>query len=171
MKLRILALAGLAAVTLTGCGGGDKPSAASSSSAALDTHQAMVAAAKCMRDNGFPDYPDPVENNGVWDFPGASGSRPQPPPACMHYFNQAKGGGDAPKVSADDITKLRKWADCIRKQGILDWPDPDTEGRFHQPARLNPLDENQEWRKASDACLSVQPPVSIDFDNPNKPRR
>ena len=61
-------MVGTAVVALAGCDAGGGAGAQASASTGAASRDAYVAAARCMRDNGFPDFPDPVETNGGWGF-------------------------------------------------------------------------------------------------------
>ena len=51
----------------------------------------------------------------------------------------------------------------MRANNLPDWPDPDSDGVFHVPPRLFPLDDNPAWRAADAACEPLQPgPITID---------
>ncbi|MFG2043536.1 hypothetical protein [Dactylosporangium sp. NPDC048998] len=163
MRIRVLAATGAAMIALAGCSGGtgSRPTAAP----APDNREKLADAARCMRANGFPDYPDPVETGGRWTFPpGATAMAPKPAPECTDLFRQA---GTLPReshraVTAQEITKLRRWAGCIRANGLPDWPDPDDEGIFH-PKPAMPAEDDPRWQRADTACRSLEPgPISVD---------
>ncbi|WP_426513740.1 hypothetical protein ACPPVO_25905 [Dactylosporangium sp. McL0621] len=163
MRTRMLAVAGAAIVALAGCDSGG-PAAAPSASAGGASREAYVAAAECMRANGFPDFPDPVETNGHWGFPASVNDLvKQPAGECQDQFARI---GAIPArtqrvVSADEMTKLRKWGDCIRRNGLPNWPDPDSEGTFHVDSP--PGADDPAWRKADDACRSLEPgPIQVE---------
>lgn len=160
--IRVLVLAGV--FVLAGCdaggGSGTGPSAAPADG--LD-RAALVDAAKCMRGHGYPDYPDPVERNGRWIIPEPA-NEIVPAAECRALFTRAKGGEPSrTPATAEQITKLRKWGECMRANNLPDWPDPDSDGVFHVPSRLFPLDDNPAWRAADAACEPLQPgPITID---------
>lgn len=112
-----------------------------------------------MRDNGHPDWPDPIQDEtGNWRFPETAPDV-QPPPACTALFRAGKGGGNGPTrqpMSAADIAQSRKWSECIRNHGFPQWPDPDNEGIIDPPAGVQ-LEGNQQLREAYTACGSVEP--------------
>lgn len=87
-----------------------------------------------MRAHGYPNFPDPVELNGTWGFPASAPNPQQRPAACERFVGQAK--GDDGGASAADMAKLRSFAQCMRREGLPDWPDPDPEGAFPLPTRL-----------------------------------
>jgi hypothetical protein len=164
MKLLVLAVAGTAVIALAGCGGGDtggRPAASSSAGGAQDA-AGLRAAAQCMRANGYPNFPDPVENDGRWTFPLSGDAMPTPPAACMAMFDANKHGGPGGRErTGEDMAKLRQFADCVRKNGVPDWPDPDDSGKFQPPARINP-DQDPAFRAAYRTCEQYVPSGGID---------
>ena len=161
MNLRTRAAAAIALIALAGCdggGGGGRPDATASPA---DRRQAAAAAAHCMRANGHPDWPDPIQDgNGDWVFPPDAPDVPAPP-ACAALMRSAKGGGGGPSrrpLSAAEIAQARTWSACIRAHGIPAWPDPDADGTINPPTALQPLDGNQAYLRAVADCLPVEPP-------------
>lgn len=163
MKKRVLAGA-LAAFVLGGCGGGSGTPPAPSAGAG---RAAYAEAAQCMRDNGFPDFPDPVETNGRWGFPpSVTDLVKQSPGQCRDLFVKAGSLPDRTRraVSGEEMTKLRAWGECLRGNGLPDWPDPDAEGVFHP--QQAPQEDDPAWQKADEACRSLEPgPISVDAGN------
>lgn len=151
MKRCVLVLAAVL-VALAGCGGGGK--AGSQPSSGVD-HEKLVEASRCMRNNGFPDFPDPIEDDGRWVIPPPAADL-TPPPACMDLFRGAKGRPPQRQLSAEELTQRRKWADCIRKNGIPNVPDPDSDGNFNLPPELQPITNQPNWAKAREACKSFE---------------
>ncbi len=152
-RLLVLTPIALASVTLallaSGCGGSDESAAVAAADptaqtteaegAAVDEkdpEQALLEFAQCMRDNGIPDFPDPVAN--------ADGSfRIGQPPADADFqaWNRVAGGpcserlADAGLVlgggqSQDDASQAERldaelaFAKCMRGEGV-NVPDPD----------------------------------------------
>jgi hypothetical protein len=172
MKFRMLPVAATAMLALTACTGGGGGSAAPGPTGGA-VPKALVDAAKCMRDNGFPEWPDPVRlEDGHWGFPD---SAPQvaAPPACAELFRAAK-SAQRPSRAAPDLAKLRQWAACVRAHGVVDWPDPGSDGLFDPPARLKPIEDSPELNAATGPCESLEPPGGIGFvpgNGPSKPPR
>ncbi len=195
--IRNLVLALAATAVLAACsGGGAAPGVATladpdpsgspgaSPSASADPQEALLAYARCMRENGV-DMPDPqvVEDgdggmgfsmggttDGAADGPG--GTKPaskdafeKADTACRHFLasmTQDKGG---PQMSAEDQDKVLQFARCMREHGV-DMPDPDFSGGGamikiggpgdgDQGPRLDPSDET--FQAAEEACQSLLP--------------
>jgi hypothetical protein len=124
------ALAGVvtAVAMLSACSSGPgKPSAADSED------QVWLAITHCIRTHGMPQWPDPVTGpDGHLTFPAdAPDTTAQVQAACRSFFAQLPADASAtPPPSAADLTKLREFAVCMRRNGIPDWPDPDASGNF-----------------------------------------
>ncbi|MEU7873132.1 hypothetical protein [Dactylosporangium sp. NPDC049140] len=61
------------------------------------------------------------------------------PAACADLFRAGKGGGQRPSrppLSAEELAKARRWAECVRAHNVPTWPDPDSEGYFEAPDSL-----------------------------------
>jgi len=162
---RVLATAGvlLTAVTLAvaGCGGGsDGKSVASvttSASAAASTSASFQpgALAKCMRENGIPNFPDP-EANGQYDLPKdidpTSQSFKDAQQKCQQYNGPGNQARPADAWSNDDQLK---YAACMRENGIPNFPDPDANGGAQLPAGVDP--NSTAVRTAEAACQKYGP--------------
>ncbi|MCP9486269.1 MAG: hypothetical protein MSC30_10435 [Gaiellaceae bacterium MAG52_C11] len=152
----VLAAVALALVTLallaSGCGGSEEgdavaaadPTAQTTTEAAgaavdeQDPEQALLEFAQCMRDNGIPDFPDPVaRTDGSFGF--------DRPPAGTDFqaWNRVAGGpcserladagltiGGGQSQSQDDASQAERqdsllaFAKCMRGEGVK-VPDPD----------------------------------------------
>jgi hypothetical protein len=151
MRLRMLAIAGTAVIALVGC------SHHPSNNEGADNRSTFFDAAKCMREHGYPDYPDPVRYDDRWGFPD-SAPDVEPPEACRNLFFTGKDEQDPrPTVDAAYMTQARKFADCMRTHGLAGWPDPDSDGYFDPPAPLV-AKTNDTFFNALDACSTQQPP-------------
>jgi hypothetical protein len=161
MTRRILALVATAAIALAGCTGGGGGNAAATPTASSN-RAAALELAKCMRANGFPNFPDPVQDDqGRWYFPPETAGDWQPAEACrplVHDWKIAFSDGKA--VTAEDLAKLREYSKCMHDHGIEDFPDPDADGNIELPERLRTLADNQDptFMAAARACESLRPP-------------
>jgi hypothetical protein len=143
---RIVAVAA-ALFVLVGCGGAHN-SATPTATASVgkdDQRSAYREFAQCMRQNGQPNFPDPVQDaNGDWGFPASVG-KPVAPAACEAAYRQLRAVNQnlAEQGSHVDMTKLRDFAKCMREHGLSDWPDPNADGLFPLPGRYAPPNGNQ----------------------------
>jgi hypothetical protein len=133
------------AVLLAGCAGqgssGSSPAGASRTAVNSTVQKAIYQGlARCMRAHGQPNVPDPVQDaNGAWEFPASAGKLIAPA-ACESLYRQARSINRAlattgPAVPLAEMAKLRAFAQCMRKHGLPDWPDPTQGGRFELPNR------------------------------------
>lgn len=156
-----------AASLLIGCGGGSGAAPRGDRSAgSTDGRAALLEVARCMRANGYPAFPDPVENDhGDWDFPASVPDQQKAPAACEQIVRRAKsrgGGGKGPKqFSAADLAKARSFAKCMREHGLADWPDPDAHGTFVLPTRLQPPNGKRLVVAQERACKQYMPGKGI----------
>jgi hypothetical protein len=129
-----LAGAGLTACSAAhgGPGGATRPTAESSTSP--DPEIASIVA--CYRTHGDPTFPDPVYDprDGNWHFGTSPGSAPlSTQQACQHLFPQANA---SPPVPQAQFQQLVKFAECMRANGVPNWPDPEPDGSFGLPPAL-----------------------------------
>jgi hypothetical protein len=160
-----LVAAGALVLTLGACDGksGGKSSAsgpAASPSASVsteDSKRAWLDVAKCMREHGFPTFPDPVQDaRGIWYISTDLGDGTDSPPACDHAIRAAKEANHLLSVlPAEQMAKLRTYAKCIREHGVPGFPDPDDEGNFDLPQGMN---DDAQLRDAQVACKQYAPP-------------
>ena len=163
-----LTLAGpaLALAVLAGCGGaaagedvasangGGAGPSASASAGATDPEQGRKFA-QCMRENGVPDFPDPGPDGqfdpGQFSGLGADDGEIQTATQACREF--APNGGERPQLDAAQQEQLRKWAQCMRDNGI-DIPDPDPNGGGFLGLDGNlSVDRNSPaFQKAMEAC-------------------
>ena len=122
-------------VLAAACGGSpSKTDSGGTSNAGASTNTRSVnsqplAFSHCMRANGVPNFPDP-NSSGVWPKPQVEGaaSSPQYPvaaKACGHLLPDG-GPGVAPSQAVDQQIRndMTKFAQCMRSQGVSNWPDP-----------------------------------------------
>jgi hypothetical protein len=143
---------------LAACG---LPSPAQSETPAQIWHE-LVA---CARAHGDPTLPDPViDSQGRAKFPpGTQMPSADTQRACQSIYNRlpAAARTDAPV----DIQMEIKFAQCMRQQGLTDWPDPNANGDFPLPPDLRPNSKSGPvWdriKAAWDACKAFNPSGSI----------
>jgi len=165
MRIRTALAVTLIALSLTACApaeddgvataGGD--GADPSASATLSDDESALRFAQCMREQGI-DMPDPD--------PDAEGFRVQLPAgvdpeaakaateACKQYM---PGGGTPPKMDPEEIEKVRQYSQCMRDNGIEDFPEPDPEtgGMMVDEGALDT--QSAEFQAAEEACAGYRP--------------
>jgi hypothetical protein len=103
-----------------------------------DPEQALLALAECIRENGIPEFPDPVvDSDGVAriDFQALAGAGIEPgSPEVERAVEECgdlvegvtQGGGPLSGADTAEIEdSLLAFADCMRDEGLTDFPDPD----------------------------------------------
>jgi len=163
MRKTILAAAALAAaVLLTGCGA-DEPGTqvasgsgasagpSSSGSPSLSRDEMAVKFTQCLRENGL-NVPDPEPGKpAMFKFGPESGSPEQVQKAmdaCRQYSPQGDANAD-PQLEENG----RKYAECMRKNGVEKFPDPKPGQRGIQIG--SEVGEDPDFQKAQDACQSI----------------
>jgi hypothetical protein len=168
----------VAVMGLTGCGGASSPHVASLGASSATTPgstttlpkgnptQLLDEWATCMRTNGTPGLADPtIDANGVIHItmpasdsgPGPVSSRSNSGPGggpCGAYLTAASTAlrGGKPLQKADPA-KLEKYSECMRANGVPDFPDPTNGGlQIHTTpgSDLNP--QNPVFQSASKLC-------------------
>lgn len=176
LGLGLLLMLGAAA----GCGGGGSgddgiasagtPTATASSSpggngtgkgnGAGDARDGMLRYAQCMRENGVPDFPDPSFNGEG----GVSLDLPEGTDAKAVDAAQAKcrglmpNGGENQKIDPKVTEQLRRYAKCMRENGIPQFPDPSPDGGLqinNDALGLGPDDPR--FKAADQACSTYMP--------------
>jgi hypothetical protein len=132
----------------SGCGGANPPSIASvatttSSSSANNANgsgslpsqtqlqQDALKYARCMRANGVPDFPDPNAGGGFL-FRAGGGVDPSSPAfqaaraKCGKLLPSGPTPGSTTHPSAQWLAHMVNVAQCMRRHGIAEFPDPTT---------------------------------------------
>ncbi|GAA2797418.1 hypothetical protein [Kribbella solani] len=168
MRKTILATTILAAgLILTGCGA-DKPdaqvasgsgdqagaqsSAPTSAPASLSKDEMAVKFTQCLRENGL-NVPDPEPGKGpMLKFDKNSGITQEQVQkameACRQYDPQAEGGANPQQAENG-----RKYAECMRKNGVEKFPDPkpDQRGIMIGPG----VADDPDFKTAQAACQNL----------------
>jgi hypothetical protein len=143
--LAALAIVAMVAVISAGCGGTDSssdtstaaPAGSTASSSGTSTaapvsrsgnnnataRERAVKFAACMRENGYPDFPDPKASGEFPSF-GVSVS----PEVWMNALGACKElqppGSFSGQRTPEQQAAALKFAQCIREHGVKDFPDP-----------------------------------------------
>jgi hypothetical protein len=148
MTTRMLAALLLVALA-SGCskGGGAKTPTA-------DPQQGRVYA-QCMRDNGVPNFPDP---NPDGRFPELSHKQQDDPKfrsAAEKCRDLAPGGEHESFGDPVFVEQMRLYAQCMRDNGLPNFPDPDADGRLRGAGHENQDDPT--FRAANEKCRTMLP--------------
>ncbi|GAA4925551.1 hypothetical protein [Actinoplanes utahensis] len=161
----VAALGVLLAVTTAGCATSrdDGPGVATAASTAPQTSGSApaddgdagdgLAFARCMREQGLEWFPDPKEDGRMEiSVPKGSDGKAveKAHEACKEHLPN---GGEPPKLSAEDLERERKFAACMRDNGVSGFPDPDPDGRTKVDSRtLGAEPGSPTWNAAEKAC-------------------
>lgn len=143
------------------------PLAAGSGSGTLGAkYQAALRYVSCMRSHGVPNFPDPA-SNGSLNVKFATGGKDGAPASsgidrmssqyisadetCRHLL---PGGVPTPAQNQLALAMGLKFAICMRKHGVANYPDPTTAGVVH----LEGVDPSSpEFQSAQKVCQSLVP--------------
>lgn len=150
-RLRRIAVTAMLLAGLAACGSGGKEPESQPNDAELLALGKELS--QCVREHGVPGFPDPTVRDGDLVMP-----QDQPAEAvdnameaCRSIVDrmpqQSGGNGSA----AQDVPQLRKFAQCLRNNGVPNWPDPRSDGSF--PVLGTPLDgKTPELQRAQAEC-------------------
>jgi hypothetical protein len=177
-----LALTAMAAA-LAGCaGGGTAGDGEEPADVRAQAAPVWREAAECIRAHGYPDFPDPVvADDGTVKLPedvarnldrNQDAARACEPildrlPASVRQAQE--GGGTA---TPEQVAQLRRLAQCMRQNGLPNWPDPGSDGRFPLTDEIRREGKSPRVRNAMDRCdaLNPDPEKGLTFsDSKDKP--
>jgi hypothetical protein len=158
VAVAVAAAAGL--LVLTACnssGSGD------STAAANNSEQAKLDFSQCMRDNGVPNFPDPVAKPdgsfGLERPPDVSESALDDALKSCQSEAQALGIDSGPGAQgADTQDALLEFSRCMRENGLPEFPDPEPNGDLRD--LLGDYDlESPRVSKAMESCQPILDPI------------
>jgi hypothetical protein len=140
-------------------GAGDNAASASPTPSPMSDEERRVKFAQCMREQGV-ELPDPETEGGRVAIRAPEGTDPKRVEAAMEKCRQyLPNGGERRTASPEQIEQARRLAQCMRENGVPDFPDPDPEGGLRLLAspggRLNPNDPT--FKAAREACEHLRP--------------
>lgn len=97
--------------------------------APADRQDEALAYAQCIRDNGYAEFPDPTPGDGI-KFLIKPGDAPRFQKAAEACRDLAPEGLRDNDVSPEQLDGLVKLAQCVRENGIPNFPDPSSKGAF-----------------------------------------
>lgn len=126
---RIRPYAALTIVALLAAGCSGSSGGAGNGRAGSDTYKAAVKFAECMRDNGVTAFPDPEADGGLTLDSVVNGSSIDTDGAAWKDATAAckdlePAGFTGHKRSAEQQAEALRFAQCIRENGVSDFPDP-----------------------------------------------
>jgi len=132
--LRPLAALAVLAVVVAGCGNGSASSSSSSTAAGhtstATTREKGVRFAECMRANGVGAFPDPSASGELTIDAVANGSSLDTDSAAFEQALSACKDLEPPGFTGHERNAQQqegalRFAQCIRDNGVKDFPDPD----------------------------------------------
>lgn len=168
MQKPIIAAALACGLVLVACGT-EEPSS-DSGDRRTEAREAMLAFAKCMRDQGI-DMPDPQFDGGRVMQRGPEG-RVSPEKmrkadeACREYREEI----EPPELSPEQQQEMKEGAlahaKCMREHGLEDFPDPTFDENGGAQIRIGPgtaLDpDDPDFKAAEEACRDELPDLEED---------
>jgi hypothetical protein len=142
MSRKLGPLAALAMVALIGAGCSDAPdeNGSAGNTKAANQEQA-VKFAECMRDNGVSEFPDPDASGGLTIDGIVNGSSLDPStPAWKEAIAACKDlqppGFMGTEASPEEQEVRLEFAQCMRDNGVEDFPDPAPNGPLIDTSRI-----------------------------------
>lgn len=172
MRIRRAFALGLLVLIAAGCGGGGKthdqiataggatPSPSSSAGTGSgDEKEQFLKHSQCMRENGVPNFPDPkFEDGGGIGITLPKGVDPKKLEAaeakCKQYLPN---GGEAQKMDPEQVEQMREYAQCMRENGLPDFPDPTDEGLRINGSNPDLAPDSPKMKAAHEKCRQYQP--------------
>jgi hypothetical protein len=135
----VATIALLAAGLLAGCGG----SSGGGANASGGSGDRAVRFAECVREHGVPDFPDPVDGRIALRSGGDPAALQAAQKACQEL---APGGRATPQMQ----DQLLAFCQCMRDNGVPDFPDPEGPGRLLIPRTIDV--QSPQFGQARQAC-------------------
>jgi predicted small secreted protein len=174
---RGLVLGLLLALSLAGCGdtsgtgrkvataGRSTSTSASAATNKLSNQERALKYGQCMRDNGVPYFPDPqIGDNGEiqMELPDPKDGTPVSKETLDSASAKCKqflpNGGEPPKLDPQTVEQLRKFAQCMRDNGVPKFPDPQADGGIQIDGNaLGMAPGDPTFDAAQKACAKFQP--------------
>jgi hypothetical protein len=154
---RRFAIAAAAGATLLGvlmlvaaCG-----SSSSDETAPAAEQEQARAYAQCIRDNGVPDFPDPDPNGRFSGLSHEQEGNPTFQAAQQACRDLAPGGEHENLGDPAFVKQMREFSQCMRDNGLPDFPDPDADGRLRGVGHEQ--QDNPTYRAAMETCRGKLP--------------
>jgi len=121
--------------------------------APADNDDAALAYSKCMRDNGYAEFPDPTPGEGMRFLitPGSAARFEKASTACRDL---APEGLRDEGVTPEQLDGLLKLAQCVRDHGVPNFPDPTADGRF-EAEKIGAGPDDPKLKAAMGACREM----------------
>ena len=156
-------LAALLTVVLAACavataGESEEAAPTNTNPAPVDPEDTGRLYAQCMRDNGLPDFPDPNADGSFALGHGESDHDPNDPTlraALEECRALAPAGADHQDFGNPEfVVQMFDFSQCMRKNGLPDFPDPDADGRLRG---IGHEEQGPEFQAAMETCREQLP--------------
>src|ERR687891_344668 len=140
-KLRPLAALAMVALIGAGCSNDDGADSSGGNKSATTQYKA-VKFSECMRDNGVREFPDPPASGGLTIDGVLNGSSLDPnAPAWKQAIGACKdlqppGFTGDEEVTAEEQEARLEFAQCMRDNGVEDFPDPAPDAPLIDTSRM-----------------------------------
>jgi hypothetical protein len=114
-----------------------------------------LAYAQCMRKNGVPDFPDPDAQGRLRGAGHEQQDNPQFRAATEACRELAPGGEHEKLGDPAFVEQMREFSQCMRENGLPDFPDPDAQGRLRGPGHEQ--QDSPKFRAAMEVCRGKLP--------------
>jgi len=177
----ITAMAALAMLAAA-CGGNPSSTGSSGSSNAGRSANSQVGInyANCMRSHGVPKYPDPSSSNelanglpkvSLQQLEVSSSQYQAAQNACAHLL--PNNGQQTQAQSQQDLSAMRRYAQCMRSHGVPTWPDPTygAAGWGFDLTHVHDFDPNstQIENKMDECSRGLPPGIGVPLSRPGRP--
>jgi hypothetical protein len=128
-KVRPLAAFAMLALIVAGCSSTSASTGSSGGNSTASTHRRAVRFAECMRSNGVSAFPDPNASGELTIDAVANGSSVDTSSAAFEHALSACRDLEPPgftghERNAQEQEAALEFAQCIRDNGVPDFPDP-----------------------------------------------
>ncbi|GAA3450496.1 hypothetical protein [Dactylosporangium matsuzakiense] len=118
-----------------------------------DDQEAFLRFAQCMRDHGVPMEDPNFDGGGVSLSIGGDIDKGKVDAAQAECKQYMPNNGEPPKIDAAHLEEMRKYAQCMRENGVPNFPDPQEEGGFMiNSDQLGVDPRGEQMKKAEQAC-------------------
>ena len=165
---RFLAVGLLLTAVAAGCGkspagdqvasAGGTPTASSNAAAAARDEDAPLKFSQCMREQGMTWFPDPKPDGGLQVKVPKGTERAKVDAAMEACKEWAPDGGERGPADPQMLEQARKMAQCMRDNGVPNFPDPDPDGSLRLDGnKIGTGPGEPTFDKADEACSKFRP--------------
>jgi hypothetical protein len=125
-----------------------------------DFEEEALAYSECMRDNGIEEFPDPELSEGRMGLALPKGIDPESEEfkAAEEACEDMRPGPDEnATIDPELYDQLLAYSECMRENGIEEFPDPNPNGGIVMNGELGFDPESEEFQAADEACADLRP--------------